>query len=105
VARIDKVRAGEATWGEWWLDQLGHIGLGAIYSSVGTAIALFALGWGAWASLGLGLAFAAFGGALREIVQLAKSGKLHFEDRLYDFLFHLPGVLVPAVALLVRAFL
>jgi hypothetical protein len=105
MARIDEVRAGEATWGEWWLDQLGHAGLGAIYSSVGTALGLFVIGWGPWASLGLGLSFALFGGVVREIVQLAKSGKLHFEDRLYDALFHLPGAIVPAVALIVRALL
>jgi hypothetical protein len=102
MARIDEVRVGEATWGEWWLDQLGHTGLGAIYSSVGTALGLFVFGWGPWASFGFGVGLALFGGVVREIYQLVKSGKLHAEDRFYDAIFHLPGIIVPGVYLLVR---
>jgi hypothetical protein len=107
VARIDKVRAGEATWSAWWLDQLGHAGLGAIYSTAWTALALYVLpligiNLGDWVILAIGAVLSLFGGILREVFQLAKSGKLHLEDRFYDAIFHIPGAIVPAVWLLVR---
>lgn len=102
MARIGEVLRGEATWGEWWLDQLGHIGLGAIYSSVGTALGLFVFGWGSWTSLGFGAGLALFGGVARELYQGLKTKKPHLDDRALDAVFHLPGVVVPGVYLLVR---
>jgi hypothetical protein len=104
MARIDKVLAGEASWGDWCLDQLGHVGLGTAYALPIEGAALFLLAWSIPATLISGAAIALFGGVLREIVQAAKTGKAHSLDRAVDALFHLPGAASAlGILLLIRA--
>ena len=93
MARIEQVLAGEEPWSAWWLDQLGHTGLGAAYSLPFVAWVLIA-GGSTGLAIVLGVSFALFGGAMREVAQFAKSGKLHPWDRFFDVVFHLPGVAV-----------
>lgn len=103
MARIEKVLAGEATWGEWWLDQLGHAGLGAAWAAP-VSVAGAWLGWCWELTLAIAAVTALFGGVLREVAQYAKSGKLHFWDRFWDSVFHLPGApIVVGLAWLVKA--
>ncbi len=96
MARIDQVLAGEKTWGAWWLDQLGHAGLGAAWSIPFIGAGLIWLGWGFWFSWGIGLVPALIGGAVRDFYfQWKKSGfdpdKLHPLDRSLDTAFHAFG--------------
>ncbi len=111
MARWDEAKAGEVSWGKWWIDQLGHFGLGAAYSTAWTAIAIYVLpligvNLGSWLIFAIGAALALFGGTLRELIQWSKSGfqmkKLHPTDRFFDAVFHIPGALVPGLWLLIR---
>jgi len=94
MARLEKVLAGEATWGKWWLDQLGHTGLGTAYALPFEALTWIYFGAGIGMTLMWGFLIALFGGIVREVVGLIKTGKLHPLDRTFDALFHLPGALV-----------
>ena len=93
MARIEQVLAGEKTWGAWWLDQLGHTGLGAAYSLPAFILSIV-FGWPLWAQFALAAFTALFGGAIREMNQYEKTEKLHLRDRVLDTVFHLPGVAV-----------
>ena len=88
MARIGQVLAGEATWGAWWLDQLGHTGLGAAWAVFPTAASIW---WEIGEPIVVSSAAALLGGIGREIYQGVKSGKLHPLDRALDAVFHLPG--------------
>jgi hypothetical protein len=91
MARIDEVLAGEATWGKYALDVLGHTGLGAAYTLAG-ALPTLLLGGGLGLAAGIGSGLSLAGGAVREILQASKTGKLHLFDRVLDTLHHLLGV-------------
>ena len=92
MARIEQVLAGEATWGEYGLDILGHAGLGAAYTWAISTAATVALGWGGGPAVVAGSVAAPFGGLVREVVQGIKSGKLHPLDRALDVAHHLLGI-------------
>lgn len=98
MARIDQVLSGEKSWGKYALDVFGHLGLGTAYALPFVAASLWLLHWAAPVALGLGAAAALFGGVVREVVQAAKTGKLHALDRALDALQHLLGA---PVALLI----
>jgi len=105
MARIEQVLAGEESWGKYWLDVLGHFGLGTAYALpiIGICLFLFPPEWPLIYTLGFGAGASLFGGTLREIVQFWKSGKLHLLDRALDALQHLLGA--PAalgIALLIQ---
>jgi hypothetical protein len=94
MARLDQVLSGEKSWGKWWLDQLGHTGLGTAYA--------LPFEWAAWTYIDAGVGIvlvigsivALFGGVVREIVGAIRTGKPHPLDRVFDALFHLPGAVV-----------
>jgi hypothetical protein len=103
MARWDQVMSGEKSWGKWWLDQLGHTGLGTAYALPFEAMALLWFGAPILMTLMWGALVALFGGVVREVVGLIKTGKLHPIDRLFDALFHLPGAAVAlGIVLLIR---
>jgi len=90
MARIDQVLSGEKSWGKWWLDQLGHFGLGTAYALPAVVLSVW-LDWGTTIALISGGAGALTGGVIREVLQYHKSQQLHFLDRFLDTLFHIPG--------------
>jgi hypothetical protein len=108
MARLDKVLAGEASWADWTVDQIGHAGLGTAYA-IPPAVAS-AIGWisPCWA-IAIGSALALFGGTLREFLQWKKAEfepeKMHPVDRVVDALFHIPGgPIAVGLAFAVRSF-
>ena len=95
MARIDEVLAGDATWGSYALDVVGHVALGMAYALPLEVLAL-KLGWGAGWALLLGELIAVLGGTLRELAQGLRSRKWHLLDRVLDVLHHVLG---PPIAL------
>ncbi len=87
MTRIDDVLAGDKSWGKYSLDVLGHVGLGTAYALPFVALATY-FNLSNWIALSIGAAVALFGGALREVVQYRKSGKLHLLDRVLDAAQH-----------------
>ena len=90
MARIEQVWAGEKSWGAYFVDILGHTGIGAAASLLVVIPAvLLDWPWGAWLVPGELLALGA--GTLREWRQYKKSGKLHLLDRVLDIAHHAFG--------------
>ncbi len=90
MARIEKVLAGEATWGAYALDVAGHTALGLLYALPFEVLVLW-FGWGIDWALGLGAVAALTGGVIREVLQYLKNRKLHLLDRSLDAAHHLLG--------------
>jgi hypothetical protein len=90
VARIEKVLAGDETWGAYALDVAGHAGLGTAYALPFVASCLY-FGTSTWLALVVGLVAALAGGVAREVVQYLGNRKLHLFDRVLDALHHLLG--------------
>jgi hypothetical protein len=95
MARIEKVLAGDETWGAYALDVAGHAALGVLYSLPLEVLALW-FGWGYGWALGLGEIAAVAGGVIREVLQYLKNRKLHLLDRALDAAHHVLG---PPIAL------
>lgn len=104
MARIDQVLSGEKSWGSWWLDQLGHLGLGTAWATIPVVILygfLDHLAAAFWVGSGAALS----GGIGREIFQYLGNRKPNVRDRTLDALFHIPGGAVAVgLAALVKIF-
>jgi len=103
VARIEKVISGEEPVWKYFVDILGHTGLGAAYA-LPTSLAGVYLGCSPALILIVGCIMALLGGVAREVAQYMATGKPHPLDRALDALHHLLGAPVAwGIAVGIRA--